>query len=383
MSLVANAVTDNPRSPEMTLLRTVCGGSSFDGSIAEAVEAVNDWREVARLTGAHALGAFLSECLNRQEFPRIPEFFLRDLRDTRRRNALNFEIRERALKEIQALMGPAPDRVRELKGGYLARWAYEDPRLRNVGDLDVLVRSDDVRQADEAIRSLGYRRLWPKQDLGDRTLALIRESCRTIEYSGKTGYPSLDLHWRWTTNPHILRFDAERTWDRGEPDFHIEMFLFLVVHGGRHAWCRLSWLNDIHRLVLLDSDGALDWPMVHRRAADRNTLTWLSLAFAMCEAMFGTPSPIPDLPPPPRRLLQECMLALAGGAPKAMAPISWSALIRELRGCDTWTEKTRVLGFAVFSPSGKDIVAVALPRGWEFGYRILRPFLWLRRRLFG
>jgi hypothetical protein len=369
-------------SPEFLFLRAVCGGDGARlGSIPALAAGVGDWDRVLRLAGGHGLAAYLAAWSLKADTTGIPEHVLSGLQAVRKRTVLDFELRAGLLRELLDRLGMDGSQLMEVKGGQVAAWAFDDPRQRHVGDLDLLVRGEDFRDIDQAIQAMGYVRTAPKIDLDDRTMPLVRHSRRTLEYVRKGPYPGIDLHWRWTSNPHILEFDAGRVWDGTEAERNTEMFLFLVVHGGRHAWCRLAWLLDIHRLATADLASPVDWPAVHQRARGLGVESWLSLAFSMSRAVFDTPCPIANLPPARDALVRQCRDAILGQDRSALLPVSWPALYRELLGCDHWSQRARLLRFAVFTPSDRDIAAVALPRGWEAGYGLLRPFLWIGRRL--
>lgn len=374
-------MTDPLHSPEMTLLRAACGAPDLGISLEHAVEATTDWGAVASLARKHALSPILAHRLEKLDHPGIPKAFLTRLGVEKRRNALDQAVRDRVLEELRSKSGLGPDDLRELKGGQLGRWAYGDPRLRQVGDLDILVRDHDAPRVDHVIRDLGYRQKSPRVTLDDRTWPLIREARRGVEYRHEGVLPDIDLHWRWTANPHVLKFDARRVWQGSEADQLAEMFLFLVVHGGRHSWCRLSWLLDIHELVTAERSSAPDWSLVAERARKLNAETWLSLAFSVANRALGTPCPIKGLREVPRVSVEECLRAIAELPPEAIRPISWRNLAHEFRGCGGAGQRLSLFWFALVTPSDRDIEAVSLPRGWESAYVALRPFLWLSRRL--
>ncbi len=212
---------------------------------------------------------------------------------------------------------------------------------------------------------------------------MVRRSRRTIEYRHEGNLPNIDLHWRWTANPYILQFETDRVWEGDETEGWVELFLFLVVHGGRHSWCRMGWLLDIHELAMGRSNPPLDWGSVRRRAEELDAVVWLSLALTMSREVFGTPSPIPDLPAAPKMLVEECIRAIVTMPPDALSPVSWKSLAWELRAGGSLRHRIRMFWFALTTPSDRDIESIFLPEGWQAGYLVLRPFLWLARRLAG
>lgn len=371
-----------PKSPEFALLRSVCAGEDAIRTRAAAA-AITDWEAVSKLAGRHGVSALLAGAVVAMDGDTFPEAFREKMSVVRRATALRLEVRETLLRRIREGLGTGHEEIRELKGGDVASWAYDEPGQRQVGDLDILIHSDDIEAIDAVLRSLGFRRTFPTIGLDRRTLPLIRASRSTMEYAAPRGFMGVDVHWRWTSNPHLLPFDADRLRAGSWSDQRAEMFLYLLVHGGRHAWCRLSWLTDIHRIVTAATNPPLDWPRVLDRAHQLGAMPWLGLGFEMCHRILGTPIQISDRPPAPAALVQQCLRELASSNPEALRPAHWSGLRRELLGCGGWAQRGRVFRHAVFAPSDRDIETVALPEAWSAVYGLLRPFLWLGRRIGG
>lgn len=75
------------------------------------------------------------------------------------------------LVAVEALKRAGID-PRVLKGPALAYTAYENPSLRHFGDIDLLVRSQDIERTVEALTSAGIRRSRPELNAGfDRRFA--------------------------------------------------------------------------------------------------------------------------------------------------------------------------------------------------------------------
>ncbi|MBX3466781.1 MAG: nucleotidyltransferase family protein [Planctomycetes bacterium] len=166
--------------------------------------------------------------------------------------------------------------------------------LRPCADLDLLVRPEDVVRARRALMGLGYgeRHRMPSGQEA-RCVALGKES--VFERSGRI---NVDLHWRLTPPYGPLGDAPESLWRRAEtavveghtvrtlgPEDH---FLFLCVHGCRHAWSRLRWIVDV---ALFVRRGGLDWCRLERTAVETGCEHLLRAGLLLAHALLGAPLP--------------------------------------------------------------------------------------------
>jgi hypothetical protein len=157
------------------------------------------------------------------------------------------------------------------KGPVLAASVYSNLALRECGDLDLLVRKQDVTKAKSLLISAGYRstgQLTETQEMA----CLKSHLGYHLEYDD--GNVGVELHWRVTPAYFAFPFDLDCLWKDLEPTLlagmtirHLspqESLLILCVHGARHRWDRLSWICDIAELVHTHEE--LDWGRVLAKA---------------------------------------------------------------------------------------------------------------------
>ena len=73
---------------------------------------------------------------------------------------------ESVLLDAAAVLAAAGIQIRVLKGSASAHLDYRDPALRSFGDVDLLVRSNDVDEAVRILRQSGYERRYPQPRAG-------------------------------------------------------------------------------------------------------------------------------------------------------------------------------------------------------------------------
>ena len=170
-----------------------------------------------------------------------------------------------------------------LKGLHLAWKVYPSPELRDMGDLDLLVRRSRVREADGALRKLGYR---PEVE-PDR---LDGSSLNAAVYWRDGGLP-IHLHWHLSNASlpqFMVRMDLAEVWAeaRGGTMAPHHLVVSLCEHALKHSFSELILLTDIE----IASRGA-DWPRVadcaRRWGLDRAVL----YALVLLRDLMGVESP--------------------------------------------------------------------------------------------
>jgi hypothetical protein len=198
-----------------------------------------------------------------------------------------------------------------VKGLVLAEELYGSLAARGAGDVDVLVRPDDLAAGRRVLVKLGY---WQRPPT---FTTLVHEYHDPPWYVG-TGNQAirLELHWDlWADR--FFRSDADGLWARSRAGSLVgrsvrllsleDTLLHLAIHRSRSA-LRLRWVCDIAELVRRHG-GDLDWDAVVERA-DRigaTTATWMVLSLG--ERFLGASPPAGTLGrfrvARPKRLLIE------------------------------------------------------------------------------
>ncbi len=134
--------------------------------------------------------------------------------------------------------------VLALKGLHLAHRVYPSPALRDMGDLDLLVRRARLREADAALRALGYEGAHDPE----RVAAAGGGFLNAVEYFRPGGLP-LHLHWHVLNGslPHGGRVDVEELW-RDARDGVLSrphLLVTLAEHALKHGFDALIHLSDI------------------------------------------------------------------------------------------------------------------------------------------
>lgn len=243
-----------------------------------------DWPAFARLANHHGLTPVVYRAL-RGRTSGVPAHWLRQFGLQYLATVLHTQVARTNVEEIGAAFHDAGLSVVVMKGAALVRTLYDDPGLRVLGDIDLLVDEREVERAGSELGRLGLQPIESGHADHRGPLCHIHHLyCRP----GPRAIP-VELHWRLFEpyQPYVFDLTAVRAQARplpGLPPNVLSMapgheLAHLCVHLDRHAvtyrtlldrndWfeqmllpqgqARLLWLYDIARF-LQRHDPSLDW----------------------------------------------------------------------------------------------------------------------------
>lgn len=201
---------------------------------------------------------------------------------------------------------------------------YDDPGVRPMDDLDLIVRRRDLDRASGVLTALGF------DPVTGRTAARLAGG-HEMAFHRRIGSIHLfvALHWAWAGPQSLLRefaLSGDRFLDSfceeapGREGFviptHLGHLLFVAVHAARHAFGRWIWLLDIHRSL---TSAPLDWRELVRSAHALRVSRPLYAGLVAARELLRTPVPkevLSELSPGPvrRQLLHRSLAASHGEA---------------------------------------------------------------------
>jgi hypothetical protein len=283
--------------PEMGVL-VECARVRLDearvASLRRHVAGVTDWPELLELAERHRLVGLLHSHLHEHASDLVPTELQRALRRRAMSNATANLLLASELVAVLKLLEAEEIAVLPYKGPLLAQSAYGNLALREMKDLDLLLRPADVRRAIRLLGRHGYRLTTPLLrglvTLGlEYQATLVRDDDETI----------IELHWTIVPRSVSVPFGLEELWPhrletaiagyRVHVPSHEDMLTILCVHGCKHRWMRLEWVCGTAELLRTKP---LLWERVLDRSeewhAGRMLRTGLLLAHRLLDA------PLPD-----------------------------------------------------------------------------------------
>jgi hypothetical protein len=219
-----------------------------------------DWtprhHEVANL---HGVSPWLHKALSDHPEADLPTPISKAFESDYRSSLMVWLLREASLRRLLDMFNSHHIPLIFLKGAYLGEVVYQDPALRPMVDVDLLIREEQFESAVELLAGLGYtvesRALYASDIMLQPALPLTRR-CRFLD--------TVDLH-RALLSMDYYRFPAAIVWDQAvevslwghrvlflTPELN---FMHLAVHNLNHSGLLRDWLD---LAVLLRSVG-LNW----------------------------------------------------------------------------------------------------------------------------
>jgi hypothetical protein len=258
-----------------------------------------DWQLFQRLAGRHRVILLVSNSLRSMGNPSMPT----QIQDAFRQRVKNDTLKAlRQAAELTRLVGRFENegiRVLSFKGPVLALQVYETLKLRHAGDLDLLVDSVDLWDADRILKDGGYVRTIPDYPLSPGQAAAYMTIRKDFSYTHPKTAIRVELHWRLCQNEYLLPLSFDQLWAGREPVkfgssciaamSRQELLLYLFAHGAHTGWFRLKWLCDIAELT--SNDSGKDLSLLVDRAQQRGVTRMLVQGFLLTHEMLDMPLP--------------------------------------------------------------------------------------------
>jgi hypothetical protein len=296
-------------SPEARLILLCAGGKKGDALFSALEECLNgpfDWDRLLRLSRFHQQHAALFHRLSTHFRDRIPPDTLPILRQEFVSNQWHNLNLIKALHQILCRFSEQSIPCISFKGPLWAQSLYENIALRWIADLDLMIRQEDIPKAKELLLKLGYN---PDPVMDPETEKAHIETHWEYGFRHSSQPVRVELHWRFMpTHSAIYDSWSNDLWNRtvavslGQNQFQTlspeDSFLYMVLHGGeKHQWAYMRFLTDFVRVA--GGAWSLDWDLLTTRVREIHAIPALSVAFHLCETLFGieTPSEIKQIFP--------------------------------------------------------------------------------------
>ena len=196
----------------------------------------------------------------------VPDFVLKSLQKQHHINSCDLLNKVAELFKLTYLFETNGIRALPFKGPVLGVQLYDNLSMRQFSDLDIVIAQEDFFHAERILISSGYKKIQPQYELSKKQYkAFSRQSAHFIFLNPK-GNVRVELHWKFFLE-HTASVNFDDMWQNREmvkiggkniPASPLDLMLIpLLVHGAKHYWQRLFWLNDV--FLILKDYTARDW----------------------------------------------------------------------------------------------------------------------------
>lgn len=387
------AVPSSNYCAEREILR-ICAGRKLTAvavsRLRDLVGPDTDWKYLIKWAAQHRILPQLHLNLKSTCPEQVPSAIAQELQRTYFLNAsqnLRFSgelIRLIQLFELEGI------EVIPFKGPLLAETVYGTVSARQFGDLDLLVRSEDVSRARHLLMAAGYI---PEFALEGKIAAEYLRSEHAFQFQKPDAGFVVELHWRFGSRDQAFPLGADAVWQRHElQDFHGHMvrtlasedlLFYLALHGAKHAWDRLEWISCLREFILCEG-AALDWSEILERARSGGALRGLHIAMLLADSLGG--AGIPDDLLLQARLDRYAAQLARRAVDRLFVELDHSSIevarhIYYLRSRERARDQARIVLFScsrIPHPLAKDWRLFRVPASMSFLYYLLRPLRLLR-----
>ncbi|NND72410.1 MAG: nucleotidyltransferase family protein [Rhodothermales bacterium] len=284
-------------SREMEFILTVLHANWPEAGPARAgtlIEIGLDWRLVLRLAIHHGVIDLFFDNLRGTIVDLLPQSLTDSLQANSQLSAHKNLYFSSELIHIVSLLERGGIPVISLKGPLLGSYLYDNISLRPFGDLDLVVRKEDILRAKTILVEEGFR---PISMLSADDEKDYIESQFALTLTRKRGdfQTVAELHWALTHRFFSFKFDPENVWTMTE---HLKLsdttittlarpllLLFLCVHGAKHDWNRIIWLCDVVRLAQRMTDE--DWKTFEHLANQTRSVRMATVGLGLGQQLMG------------------------------------------------------------------------------------------------
>ena len=295
------AVTETRQSaPQNLCYLLVNHAEAVQGAMTEL-----QWRKLVDLAVHERVGALLFRKLReRCELDELPDEARAALSEQYLLNAAQNRIFSSELARIAEKFENRDVSCVLLKGAALAHSLYEEPALRPMNDIDLLIQPEELNSAINQMGSLGYEVLAASHL--EHTAWLDQAANHHVHLRNILLGVSVELHWRLIGGKDDWRSpDSAWFWEQKRPLASVAnlpfyelapeaCLLYLAAHAElQHGVSSspLLWYYDIY-LLLEKYANELDWELVIKKAVELNWAEALFQALDSVELFFGLELPV-------------------------------------------------------------------------------------------
>lgn len=347
-----------------------------------------DWNLFLEYAFHHRVYPLLSSRIQMlQDYP-VPTNVMQILNEQYKLNTFKMLQLSADMEQISKLFTEEGINTLFLKGPAIAYDLYGDISLRTSTDLDVLIPIEHIEQAEKLLLNQGYE----KKDVLESVFNEWKWRNHHICYFHPEKHRKLEIHWRLSPGPG-KETSFQELWKRRRksavtkyPVYFLgkeDLFHYLITHGARHGWFRLRWLIDVQQML----KQPLEWELVHKLFKSSDNLhvggQAVILALQLLQVKI-TEEMMPLLRANRTMELAQSALffieRMENIHPEPETEEAKKYYLNYLKALKS-TRHKMLYTISRLHPGYLDLKTLPLPKRLYALYFLLRPFLWLWRKV--
>ena len=181
------------------------------------------------------------------------------------------------------------------KGPALSQIAYGDITLRQFGDLDILVKKEDIYKIDTLLKARGYQRVLKLSPVQEKVYI---QNAQDLGFCHPKSGLHFEMHWSLLNEDYPMQIDLGTIWENPQTvkinqqeikTFPTQELLpYLCIHGSKHLWERIEWIKDIDLLIRKED---IDWEKIVKKVEGSGFEVMIYLGLSLAMRLFETPLP--------------------------------------------------------------------------------------------
>jgi hypothetical protein len=270
-----------------------CLGYTSEAARTERMAQVSaeEWGLVAKLAQQHGVAPLLYYNLQKMNVA-LPSDIGKELKQAYLKNMLRMMRFFHDIKDLLQLMQENDIQVIVLKGAFLAEGVYDNIGLRVMGDIDLMVKKEDLERVDELLLAFGCN---PKD-----YSRVVTQDNHHFGYRLPSGL-TLEIHWSIINANLPFRIDVEGLWSRAQPITLVQtralalapedLLVHLCLHTVIHTYeIRLRMVCDINEVVRRYGT-QLNWQDISQRARQWGAVRAVYVILRYAQDLLGVPVP--------------------------------------------------------------------------------------------
>jgi hypothetical protein len=367
--------------PGWSLLRTACSIDNDEKKLSTLRALLRSsirWKILIDLADRHGVLPHLAQALfSVQEC--VPPEQLSAVKELYQANVHKTLLLSRELIRIVDHLAGLGIEVMPYKGLALAETIYGDIALRKSGDIDLLIRTADLRRIRKAVNDLGYT---PHVQLSEVEEQAYLKSGYECAFDGAAGRNLLEVQWAIQPRFYAVDLDVDGLFQRAVTatvaSYSIktpcmeDQFVVLALHAAKHVWARLIWLCDLARIM---NRPGLNWRQIASRANKLGIVRILRITLILANRVLDVSIPAlaeESLPADPAamQLAEEIQGHISAETAYDVESLAYFRLMLRLR--ERQSDRIRFLNRLVFTPGPSEWAVARLPKPLFPLYRLVR-----------